>query len=202
MAPSEGMFLKLRQAFLDFGYEVVTMGALAEACDLTRRGLYHHFSSKEDAFRFVIARGNELTLERSLKAAREALDAGKPAIDVLHVLMETRYGETRRGLAASPHAQEINDQAFRRCRAELNGAARVFQDEFALLLEDMATRGLLMPRAGVPFALLAQLLADGARGVNQARPPVPMDTLSERYRQMIAAILYGTVEPAAGDGGT
>jgi hypothetical protein len=50
-------------------------------------------------------------------------------------------------------------------------------------------------RAGVTHAGLVQLLADGARGVNQSLPPLPAVDLRERYRTMFAAILFGTTEP-------
>jgi hypothetical protein len=45
---------------------------------------------------------------------------------------------------------------------------------------------------------VAQLLADGARGVNQQRPAIPVSQLAERYRNLANAILYGCAERNGG----
>ena len=194
MAVSDELFEKLRQAFLGFGYEQATMSGLARACGLTRRALYHHFSNKEEAFRHVLTVANEVTIRAGMNAARRALDGGADAVEVLTVLMDTRYGEARRALAASPHALEINDQAFRRAGDVMNRMAAVFQEELSAFLEELSTGGKLRLKPGVDAAMLAQLLADGARGVNQARPPVAPERLVERYRAMNEAILFGAAE--------
>jgi hypothetical protein len=57
------------------------------------------------------------------------------------------------------------------------------------------TQCMLRLRDGVTHADLAQLLADGARGVNQSLPPLPAADLPERYRVMFAAILFGSIKP-------
>ena len=98
MAISDELFEKLRQAFLGFGYEQATMSGLARACGLTRRALYHHFSNKEEAFRHVLSVANEVTIRAGMNAARRALDGGADAVEVITVLMDTRYGEARRAL--------------------------------------------------------------------------------------------------------
>ena len=54
-------------------------------------------------------------------------------------------------------------------------------------------RGRLRPGRGITARDLAQMLADGARGVNQSLPPLPVDRLPERYRRMFAVILGGCV---------
>jgi AcrR family transcriptional regulator len=195
---SDELFERLRQAFLGFGYEQATMSGLARACGLTRRALYHHFSNKEEAFRHVLTVANERTISAGLAAARDALREGGNAAEVLTVLMDTRYGEARRALAASPHALEINDQAFRRAGDVMNRMAAVFQDELTVFLEEMRAAGRLRLKAGFDAAMLAQLLADGARGVNQARPPIAADRLVERYRAMNRAILFGAAEETEG----
>ena len=54
-------------------------------------------------------------------------------------------------------------------------------------------RGRLRPGPCITAGDLAQMLADGARGVNQSLPPLPVDRLPERYRRMFAVILRGCV---------
>jgi AcrR family transcriptional regulator len=185
----------LRQAFLDFGYEQSTMVGLAKACDLTRRALYHHFSSKEEAFRFVLRYDGDMAIRLALETAHQRMVDGANAVEILTATMDARYAENRRVLAASPHALEINDQAFRRARDIMVGAAVEFQRRLAELIVEMAEKHLLTPRPSVTPEALAQMLADGARGSNQALPPVRPDELPDRYRAILGAILYGATVP-------
>jgi hypothetical protein len=58
---------------------------------------------------------------------------------------------------------------------------------------------MLQLRKNTTPAEIAQLLADGARGVNQQRPPIPAGQLAPRYRRIAEAILYGCAESAPRD---
>ena len=188
---------RLRQAFLDVGYERMTMSGLAGLCGVSRRALYHHFSNKEEAFRHWLDFYGEESIARGLAAGRAALEQGGSAVDVITEVMNVRYGDARRRLSRSPHALEINDQAFRRARDIMVGAATDFQAKLADLLVELQRHGLLQITDGVTPVTLAQMLSDGARGTNQSLPPMPVDTLPARYRAMTAAILFGVAaEPA------
>lgn len=195
MNAHDRLALGLEKAFLDYGYEHLTMSAIASICGLTRRALYHHFSSKEEAFRFVLRYLNDLWVRASLDAGRELLDGGADPTEIVGTMMDVRYGETRRKLAQSPHAAEINDQAFRRALDIMIEVARTFQDELASLLAEMEDQDLIRRKPETSLDELAQLLCDGARGVNQARPPIPPAELAGRYRRMCQAVLYGSVDP-------
>lgn len=192
--PREHLAVRLRQAFLDYGYEQLTMIGLAKACGFSRRALYHYFSSKEEAFRFHLRYGNEVSIEAGLAAGRQAIEAGSDVIEVFTQLMDTRYGENRRLLSRSPHALEINDQAFRRARDIMIDAAVDFQAKLSVLIADMQADGLLQLKPGTTPDDLAQSLCDGARGSNQALPPISPEDLPIRYRKIISAILLGTAE--------
>ena len=82
------------------------------------------------------------------------------------------------GSARSPHALEINDQAFRRARDIMIDAAVDFQAKVADLLVELEARRLISLKSGVTPEALAQSLCDGARGTNQALPPIPIDELA------------------------
>ena len=198
-APSrpENLAVRLRQAFLDHGYEQMTMSGLAELCGFSRRALYHHFSSKEEAFRHWLDFYGRESIAQGLAAGRRMMDEGGSAVDVIVETMNVRYGDARRRLSRSPHALEINDQAFRRCRDIMVGAAVDFQAEVARMLVEMAARRLFRLKPGTEPAMLAQSLCDGARGTNQSLPPIPIDELHLRYRQIVTAILFGAAEPPA-----
>ena len=194
MSAPERLVARLTQAFLDVGFEQSSMSGLAKACGLTRRALYHHFSNKEEAFRFMLRRNGEEAIRTGLEAGQATLDAGGSAVEIVTQIMDVRYGEARRRLSQSPHATEVNDQAFRLARDIMVEAAVVFQRQVAAVIVAMEARGLLKLKAGVTPEALAQTLCDGARGTNQTLPPIPAAELVNRYRAMMTAILFGTTE--------
>lgn len=194
MSALERLAGRLTQAFLDVGFDRSTMSDLAKACGLTRRALYHHFSNKEEAFRYMLRYNGDIAMRMGSEAGREALEAGEDPVEVLTRTMNIRYGETRRRLALSPHATEINDNAFRLARDIMVEAAISFQAQVAELVVAMEARDLMKLKAETTPAALAQTLCDGARGTNQTLPPIPPEELVHRYRAMMAAILYGMAE--------
>lgn len=196
----QNLAARLRQAFLDHGYEQMTMSGLAELCGFSRRALYHHFSSKEEAFRHWLDFYGRESIAQGLAAGRSVMEAGGNAVDVMVETMNVRYGDARRRLSRSPHALEINDQAFRRARDVMIGAAVDFQAKVSDLLVELEARRLISLKPGVTPETLAQSLCDGARGTNQALPPIPVDELHLRYRQVIEAILFGAASPPTGRG--
>ena len=188
------MLRKLQLAFFAHGYEQITMIGLAKAADMSRRSLYNYFSSKEEAFRACVRWSNAHDIALGQVAAAEAKEAGASALDILVAYADARYGVTRRELSASPHALEINDQAFRRCRDIMIDAAIAGQERLADILLDLQTAGLVRWRAGYSAAQLAQYCSDAARGVNQTLPPQPATSLHDRYRNMFGALLEGIAE--------
>lgn len=184
----------LRQAFLDFGYEQMTMIGLAKACGLTRRALYHHFADKEEAFRFVLEVDTRIAMAAAFEVAQQGLARRDDPVETLTRVMDARYAMNRRKLSASPHAVEINDQAFRRARGMMVEAAIAFQARLADLLVEMEQAGLLTLRPETRPADLAQALADGARGSNQSLPPVKAEDLPARYRNILGSILFGAAD--------
>jgi len=184
---------KLREAFFSVGYEDMTILALAPLAGVSRRTLYNHFANKEDAFRFIMRCDGDIAIEQSLKVAYDKLEAGAKPLDIFVALMDTRYAEVRRRLAASRHALEINEKAFRIGRDIQIEHATTFQDEVAVLIGEMDKRDVLTLKRGTSAADLAQMLCDGARGSNQTLPPIPIDKLPDRYRKVLGAILYGAL---------
>lgn len=191
----EKLMVRLRQAFLDYGYEQPSMIGLAKACDLSRRALYHHFRSKEDAFREVLRWRHGFEIEAGLEAGAKRIAEGGDAVEAIVAVFDARYGAARRDLERSPHALEINREAFQRCHDIMSESAASFQSRLASFLGELAQRGLLRLKPGVGFEETAQLLADGARGVNQTLPLRSSFNLPERYARMCEALLYGCAEP-------
>ena len=192
--PHDAVLRKLQLAFFAHGYEQITMIGLAKAADMSRRALYHYFSSKEETFRACVRWSNARDIALGQAAAAEAKETGAGALDILVAYADARYGVTRRELSASPNALEINDQAFRRCRDIMIDAAIAGQERLADILMDLQADGLVRWRAGATAAQLAQHFSDAARGVNQTLPPQPATSLRDRYRNMFAALLGGVAE--------
>lgn len=191
MIPRPELTKRLTQAFLDHGYDQLTMIGLAKAADMTRRSLYNYFSNKEEAFRFVIDQSNVNAVNLGIEAGRTKLAGGASAVEIFTAVVDVRYGENRRNLMQSPHATEINDQAFRRCRDLMIESAISFQAQLAELIVELEQAGRLTLKPDFTPAGLAQLLADGARGTNQSLPPIAATALRRRYSAMMATLLFG-----------
>lgn len=195
MSAYEVLVSNITQSFLDHGYEAMTMIKLAKYCNITRRGLYHHFSSKEEAFQAMVYQNNARTRQDSLREGGRLFSAGSNVLDIVTAVLDVRYGDTRRKLVLSPFALEVNDYAFRLCRPSMIEAAAVFQADFAALLAQTIAIGLLALRPSISVETLVQLLCDGARGTNQSFFAPAPEEIAARYRQMSQAILYGCTEP-------
>lgn len=185
---------RLLLAFRKDGFGQVTMIGLADACNLTRRALYNHFSSKEDAFRGAIRWNHVREIRAGWQAGQAKLAEGGSALDVIVAILDARYGEAQRHLELSPHSSDLNVEAYRRCRDILEESAVVFQMGLAEVVVDLEKRDLVRLQPHQTAGAAAQLIADGARGVNLALPNQPANTLPERYRAMCAALIYGFAE--------
>ncbi|WP_050629403.1 TetR/AcrR family transcriptional regulator [Bradyrhizobium viridifuturi] len=189
--PGPDLLTQVNQAFLDYGYSGLSMVGLAKACGFTQRALYYYFSNKEEAFRAVIAWRHVEDVALALEAGRSVRAKGGGALDIFATILDVRYGETRRRLTGSPHTVELNAEAFRRCRDLMVKSAVSFQADLERLVIDLQAARLLKLNGEFTPEQIAQALADGARAVNQALPPIARDDFSARYRQMCAMVLYG-----------
>jgi AcrR family transcriptional regulator len=191
MQPSSEMMNHVREAFYAHGVSELSMGELAATCGYTRRNLYNYFSNKEDAFRALIQHTNAEQGRLAIEAGRALLNRNGSALDVLTEILVVRYATVRRRLNRSPHAVEINNEAFRLCHDIMVLSAGIFTNALKGVIVDLEKARRLQLNGSMSPAQLAQLLGDGVRGVNQSLPPVPADVLPARYRLMCQAILYG-----------
>jgi AcrR family transcriptional regulator len=197
MQPRPEMMDRVRQAFYDHGFRELSMGGLAAACGYTRRNLYNYFNNKEDAFRALITFTNADQGQRGIEAGRALLEQNASALDVLTEILVVRYATVRQRMNRSPHALEINNEAFRLCHDIMVRSAAVFAAGVKNVIVDLQKAGRLKLNAGITAAQLAQLLGDGVRGVNQSLPPIPSESLPARYRLMCQAILFGSATATA-----
>ena len=197
----DGVKLKIlqraRPIFLAESYRSLTMTMLATACGLTRRGLYHHFSSKEDVFRAMLRWGNLEANARADWAARKTMARGEGALATVGEWLDSRFGEVRRDLMRSAHGAELNETAFRLANDLMIEAAHGTNAALVKLLTELEGNGDIRLKRHVSVEGVAQLLADGARGVNQQRPPIPSGEIRQRYHAMAKAILFGCADPGS-----
>ncbi len=182
---------KIRDIFLAQGYYAPTMTGIAEACGLTRRALYHHFHSKEELLRGLLVLGNREARDRADWAAQKALARGGGALDIVAEWLDSRFGDTRRAIGRTPHGKELNEAAFSIANDIMIEVSRETNTRLAALLDELCRQGKLALNPGRTTAEVAQIIGDGARGVNQQRPPVPPSEIAPRYRSITQAILYG-----------
>ncbi|MDC7682061.1 TetR/AcrR family transcriptional regulator [Asticcacaulis sp. BYS171W] len=191
MTPSSALLNRVQTAFLEHGYQNLSMVTLATMCGFTRRSLYNYFSNKEEAFQAMFRQHNLDLIERAMTMGDYLKRDGASVLDILSAVLDIRYGDTWRLIQPSPHALEIKGAVFRLCTPIMIQLASDFQAKLAGLIEGMAADGNLSLKRDYSAAELAQMLADAARGVNQVYPAMPLDQLSGQYRRICRAILYG-----------
>lgn len=187
----------MQAAFLKYGCEHLGMSGLAQACGLSRRALYNYFPNRDEAFRAMFRLGSEGGIVAGLAAAQAAMQAGGGPVEVLSAAVVERFGFPRRLLNASVHATEINDEAFRLCKDIIVEVRERFHADLVRLIEDLQVRGRLKLRADISPSLLAEFLADAARGIGQSVPLVSDAEMPDRYGRLCAVIVRGCAQPSA-----
>jgi len=193
--PSNKLMFRIREAFMNFGYEAPTMAVIAESCGVSRRTLYNYFPNKEAAYRAVLEWLHEAEIKASLEAWNRILTDTASILEALVATMDVRYGDTRRRLAQSPHALELNFITFRHFRDMQIASAIDFQDKLAAVLIKARRAGLLTLKKTITPTGFARLACDAARGINQSIPPFSMDELPAQYRRMFDVMLHGCLLP-------
>ena len=200
LLPSHELMVRVRQAFHSYGYDRLTMIDLASHCEFTRRALYFYFSSKEEAFRAVVAYFNTIAIRQGLEAGYNVRKAGGSTVEIIAETLNIRYGETRRNVSRSPHLIELNGEALRRCHDLMVESALIFHNDLEAVIRSLIEGGLLDLKPDVSSSDLTQLLTDGARGVNQTLPPLAAEAFAPRYRAITKAILFGCAVAPTGSG--
>lgn len=195
----DGVKLKIlqraRKLFGAHGYTPVTITMLADGCGLTRRALYHHFRGKEEIFRAILIYANVEALAEADWAAQKAMARDASALEVVWEWLDARFGTTRRSLGRNPHGEDLNNTAFSLANDIMIEVSHETHARLGALLDQLAERGKLTLKSDFSVAHLAQVISDGARGVNQQRPPVPVAEFANRYRAITEAILFGCCKP-------
>ncbi len=191
ITPGPDLLNRVKKAFMDRGYQHMTMVALSESCGFTRRSIYNYFANKDEAYRAMFRHYNHEVIDDAWRRASEVRRSGGSVLDIVSSLIDVRYGDVWRLLQPSPHAAELKGTSFALCIDIMIELARDFQGDFEHLIEEFVAEGRLRIKAAFTTAQLVQLLTDSARGINQVYPGADPAGLSQQYRQMCEAVLYG-----------
>jgi len=191
ITPTPELLHRVTKAFMDRGYQHMTMVALSESCGFTRRSIYNYFANKEDAFRAMFRQYNAEILDRTWAHAADIRRSGGSVVDIISGMLDVRYGDVWRLMQASPHAAEMKGTAFALCMDIMMELAERFQRDLERFVDELAGEGRLRLKPAFTSAQLAQMLTDAARGVNQIYPAGDVTQLSGQYRRITEAILYG-----------
>lgn len=165
--------------FARYGYRKASMEEVARAADISRPGLYFHFSSKQELFQAAVAH----SLDDALAAAHAALaDPDRPLRDRLIEAFDTWTGRYVGPLAAEIGTLIENSPGL------LGTMATEYPDRFAGSLTDaLATKAARLPAdREIAPADVAQTLLATARGIKH-----DVSTRDEfRTRMSIAVDLY------------
>jgi AcrR family transcriptional regulator len=179
------------ECFLRFGYERTAMQDIATAAGLSRQGLYHHFSNKEELFNALAEATNAWTLEAA-QAARDKARADRlPFADVMAATLHARLGAMQFRLGASPEALEFVDQSMRRCMPILERYADLFHRMVTQLIEDEIAAGRLELVDSVTPVELAETLTAAGRGVGARLPPPKQDSVLKIFTRNTELVLRG-----------
>ena len=191
ITPTPELLARVTKAFLDRGYQHMTMVALSESCGFTRRSIYNYFANKDEAFRAMFRQYNLDSIDRAWKHVFDLRKADASVLDIVTGLIDVRYGDTWRLLDTSPHGAEIKGTAFAICLDIMLVLAVDFQRDVEHLIDELVAEGQLAMKPAFTSAQLSQMLTDAARGVNQVYPAADVGGLSAQYRRTCEAILYG-----------
>ncbi len=165
--------------FARYGYRKASMEEVARAADISRPGLYFHFSSKQELFQAAVAH----SLDDALAAAQAALaDPNRPLRDRLIEAFDAWTGRYVGPLAAEIGTLIENSPGL------LGAMATEYPDRFAgSLTEGLATKaGRLPADREIAPADVAQTLLATASGIKH-----DVSTRDEfRTRMSIAVDLY------------
>jgi AcrR family transcriptional regulator len=180
------------ETFARYGYRRASMDQVAEAADLTRQALYHHFESKEALFRAVVEALHDGALQAAAAGGARAEQAGSSLEDVLAGQVEAKIRYVIERLQGSPHVEELLSEHQHQA-GDLN--QRSHEQMLALevaTIERLAKTQRLALRDRMSALDLAKSIQFALRGDNELK--LDLITLDELAR-VVRLIVFGALEP-------
>ena len=97
------------EVFTDYGFRRTSLEDIARRAEISRTGLYHHFSSKEEIFHAMVERCHQLTHTE----AAAALHSDAPLEDRLLASMEAKLGFFFGKATSTRHGAQVLSMGYR-----------------------------------------------------------------------------------------
>ena len=163
--------------FVQRGYDGISMREIAEACSLSKAGIYYHFKDKEALFLALL----DSNLDKIAQLISEACSENKTTVDCIRsfsLAIFTRMDGTQRAMI------RLASQEMGKLSAEIrSGFAHRYQETFIDRISEMfragVQRGELRPLdpALATWVLLGMLYPFFSQG-SEVRPETPLAVVS------------------------
>ena len=192
MSSRERILDAAMETFARYGYRRASMDQVAEAADLTRQALYHHFESKEALFRAVVDALHDGALEAAAAAGALAEQGGSALPDVLAGQIEAKIRYAIERLQGSPHVEELLSEHQHQA-GDLNQRSheQMLALEVATIERFVKTQRLAL-RDSMSALDLAKSIQFALRGDNELK--LDIITLNELAR-VVRLIVLGALAP-------
>jgi AcrR family transcriptional regulator len=170
------ILLRATEAIAELGYGSASMAQLAQACSLSKAGLYHYFSSKDAILFESLDRYTKLLMDRLAEVRARGLEPRHELGEMVRTLM-LQYRDSR-----AHHVALLNDVKSLEpaAREQIRAQERAVVDQLALTLERVAPgRFDALTRKPATMALLGMINFTFA----WLRPDGPMS--HEQYAQLV-----------------
>jgi len=174
------------QAFLAYGYTVVTTEAIAARLGISKKTLYRYFTSKEELLRSVV--------EREMGRVEEALDAvlldpGLRYLDKLGRIIEIISAQIAR--LGKSFAWDVYRSAPHVWRVVEEFRHRVLFEKVGALIREGADRGFVRPE--ISFSLVLRLLRAVMENVLHPETMSELELSPEEAYRSLFDILYAGI---------
>jgi AcrR family transcriptional regulator len=170
------ILLRATEAIAELGYGSASMAQLAQACGLSKAGLYHYFPSKDAILFESLDRYTKLLLDRLAEVRARGLEPRQELGEMVRTLM-LQYRDSR-----AHHVALLNDVKSLEpaAREQIRAQERAVVDQLAETLERVAPgRFDALTRKPATMALLGMINFTFA----WLRPDGPMS--HEQYAQLV-----------------
>jgi AcrR family transcriptional regulator len=126
-----GILERAAKLICEKGYEATSMQQIAEACGLTKAGLYHHITTKESLLLAIMTYGMDLFEERVLAPASEVADPLERLRITMAKNLELVTDETSKSVTIILHEDHsLSGDAHRAINARKKKYVRFLEDAF------------------------------------------------------------------------
>lgn len=177
--------------FSRYGYRRASMDAVAREANLSRQGLYRHFSSKDALFASVIETMHDFADAAADAAVAEARAAKRGSGEVIGAMLAARLEYYAGRILGSPHAAELMEVSTRIGGAIIAARSDAAKDALKHVIQSERAAGRLTLKRGITPGELAELLTAAANGAKHGAELLAADALRAKVARIAALMVDG-----------